>query len=506
MSRLDNHERKDRIKWAIVFLTVAALIVGFFAIVTKGFTQNDPKQWFSGEKVTVKSGGAVEVTSGAKSAAKSGAMNYSDINTYLTLTTYIENGKQYVTFPIFPGSVVDDICVLGSMEGDEIFSSFDTFLYVRGFKVSSSYLASYNYSNIPVEDLLYEHIENKSNTTFSAGNYSFEYRTRFTDAAGVQHIGSRVYTFNIKGVVEYSGDGVPLPETPSKAGYVFAGWYYDEAFTRPYDNQKITADTQLYAKMEAINYSIMYNIQGWGEVNGKLSYTIADETYTLPIPTRTGYNFIGWYDNSNFTGEPITEIPQGSMGDKTYYAKFEIQVFKVTFYVDGEIYLEMDIEYGTRLIDLYLVDQATMTAVAFSLDSNMLTAYDMGALITDDLSLFAANDFVIYAGLTYNIDGVETMDLLDYNSTLSDLRVPEKDGYTFDGWYYDSEYKNAVKSTDKLTQNKTIYAKFTATPKTFWQNVGAFFKQWWWCFAVGFGGIVVITVISVIVEQKKKKA
>ena len=38
------------------------------------------------------------------------------------------------------------------------------------------------------------------------------------------------------------------PETPSKEGYVFSGWYTDQACTIPYRfNQKLTADTTLYA-------------------------------------------------------------------------------------------------------------------------------------------------------------------------------------------------------------------------------------------------------------------
>ena len=51
-------------------------------------------------------------------------------------------------------------------------------------------------------------------------------------------------------------------------------------------------------------------------------YTDSDLPLTLPVPTRAGYEFGGWYDNAEFTGTLITEIPTGSTGNKEYWAKW----------------------------------------------------------------------------------------------------------------------------------------------------------------------------------------
>jgi uncharacterized repeat protein (TIGR02543 family) len=51
-------------------------------------------------------------------------------------------------------------------------------------------------------------------------------------------------------------------------------------------------------------------------------YQSTNKDTTLPTPARTAYIFDGWYDNEQLTGSAVTMIPQGSRGDKTFYAKW----------------------------------------------------------------------------------------------------------------------------------------------------------------------------------------
>ncbi len=46
------------------------------------------------------------------------------------------------------------------------------------------------------------------------------------------------------------------------------------------------------------------------------------ESVTLPTPTNGIHRFAGWYTSPDFTGEPITEIPGGTAGEITVYAKW----------------------------------------------------------------------------------------------------------------------------------------------------------------------------------------
>ena len=52
-------------------------------------------------------------------------------------------------------------------------------------------------------------------------------------------------------------------------------------------------------------------------ITGELPTTITTP-YTLPTPVREGYIFVGWYDNPEGTGTPLTVLPKGYVG--TVYA------------------------------------------------------------------------------------------------------------------------------------------------------------------------------------------
>ena len=73
-----------------------------------------------------------------------------------------------------------------------------------------------------------------------------------------------------------------------------------------------------------ITYTIHFVSNGGTEEYPDREYTVESETITLPTDvTRDGYTFGGWYETNEFTGEQKTEVPQGSTGDKTFYAKWD---------------------------------------------------------------------------------------------------------------------------------------------------------------------------------------
>ncbi|MBQ7244844.1 MAG: InlB B-repeat-containing protein [Alphaproteobacteria bacterium] len=69
-------------------------------------------------------------------------------------------------------------------------------------------------------------------------------------------------------------------------------------------------------------FNITYNLNSGANPSGApTTYNNCLNT-TLPTPTLENYIFAGWYDNSSFSGSPVTTIAAGSTGTKTYYAKW----------------------------------------------------------------------------------------------------------------------------------------------------------------------------------------
>ena len=135
------------------------------------------------------------------------------------------------------------------------------------------------------------------------------------------------------------GSAMPSATMPTKTGYTFGGYYtsnngggtqYYNANGASVKNWAIASNSTLYAKWSPITYTITYNTNGGNSIANQ-TYTIETATFNLPTPTKTGYTFAGWYDNSGLTGNKITQITKGTTGDKNLYAKWTINQYTLDF-------------------------------------------------------------------------------------------------------------------------------------------------------------------------------
>ena len=81
-------------------------------------------------------------------------------------------------------------------------------------------------------------------------------------------------------------------------------------------------------------YTITYNLDGGtNNPNNPTGFNEGDKV-TLLEPTKTGYDFDGWYTNSSYSGQPVTEITIST--DYVLYAKFDLHKYTITYNnVDG---------------------------------------------------------------------------------------------------------------------------------------------------------------------------
>ena len=168
---------------------------------------------------------------------------------------------------------------------------------------------------------------------------------------GTYSVTGRMLLAQVKKLVfEYTAE-MSLPEEPTKEGYRFVGWYLDEALTIPYNGEPITADMRFYAKFEINEYTVSLDSNGGSDVsNVTVEWNTAAE---LSAPTKEGYNFLGWYyaNGTKYEGQAITE-------NITLTALWELKVYTVTFYVNGEVYKTMQVPHGTLLKSVMSQDKA----------------------------------------------------------------------------------------------------------------------------------------------------
>ena len=132
-------------------------------------------------------------------------------------------------------------------------------------------------------------------------------------------------------------DSFTLPY-PLRPGYEFAGWTLDGSGMLPATTLIIyygtTGDLHYKAEWRLAEYTITLDLDG-GSGQEKVVYTITDEDFELPTPTRNGYEFVGWTGERITTPQTSVKIPKGSTGNKAYTANWKVIRYTITLVTNG---------------------------------------------------------------------------------------------------------------------------------------------------------------------------
>ena len=123
-----------------------------------------------------------------------------------------------------------------------------------------------------------------------------------------------------------------------RPGYEFAGWTLDGSGMLPFTPLIIypgtTGDLHYKAEWRLAEYTITMDLNG-GSGQEKVVYTITDEEFELPTPTRNGYEFVGWTGERITTPQTSVKIPKGSTGNKAYTANWKVIRYTITLVTNG---------------------------------------------------------------------------------------------------------------------------------------------------------------------------
>lgn len=256
-------------------------------------------------------------------------------------------------------------------------------------------------------------------------------------------------TFDTYGSVEViCGNKISKPTTPTKDGYIFDGWYLNGI---KFDfNTAIDKNLNLTAKwkeMDNETITVKFDSNGGNSINDVVLNV--DETIVEPInPTRRGYTFNGWYlDGIKFDfSTPITK-------DITLKADWITNIYKVVF---AETDITSDIEYGQKVSkprdlikDGYRFEGWKLNDALFNFDTP----------ITSDITLYPSFIKTYTVTLESQFNNFEDL-IIDENTTISSLPIPNYPGYIFKGWYLNSILFD---SSSPINNNITLVAEWEET-------------------------------------------
>jgi uncharacterized repeat protein (TIGR02543 family) len=207
------------------------------------------------------------------------------------------------------------------------------------------------------------------------------------------------------------GNCAAEPDVPSYADWGFEGWFTEAGSGGREWNflqDPVTEARVLYAR-----WSVVVGFDANGGVGSAPPQTIAPGTRVTPpfVPTMTHYTFSGWYNNPASQGQPVS---------------FSAPVYEcLTFY-------------------------AAWTPVTYTITMNRNEGYWEGAPGT-----YLAN----HGGPLPAVIGRNTYTAV-YNTVFAIPDAPIiREGYSFQGWYTDSQLTNKVSSVT-VTGNTQLYAKW----------------------------------------------
>ena len=125
------------------------------------------------------------------------------------------------------------------------------------------------------------------------------------------------YRFGVSNPTAYNVEGESIKiNNPSRANYRFVGWRI-KGFDEVYSEISVPVVSGVYRDLELeavwapVSYRISYDLKGGyftSRSKNLPSYTVETASFVLSIPSRKGYNFLGWVYSSDYAKEPVSSF------------------------------------------------------------------------------------------------------------------------------------------------------------------------------------------------------
>lgn len=261
-------------------------------------------------------------------------------------------------------------------------------------------------------------------------------------------------------------DNIPVQPDPEISGYDFDGWFAfinNEWVPFSFENAKMPNSNLTIAAKFLGEVTITFISDG--QVHKTLTGFEGDTlTETVTEPSRDGYTFDGWYTENTFENKyTLPNIyPTSSYN---VYAKWTINQYTVTFiYGNGKPNDEVTLDFGSKLTEPNEPNKEGHTFAGWYYGTTPVV-FDTFTVPASDIEIevkWTVNPYTIEFDVN-NGDNPVSPITQNYNTTVTKPADPEREGYTFNGWFLEGSNTPYVFST-MPSSNITLVAQWKANP------------------------------------------
>lgn len=288
-------------------------------------------------------------------------------------------------------------------------------------------------------------------TKLGTGNHNYEFAARVVSGPGV--LDDLAYSYNGNGGIKI-GVTITQQRQNTRVKFDVRDRFNTEIVGFGFFNYSVsntgvpTIDVEEPPLLDY--YTITFNTNGGSEIAPIEGY-VGENVGTVPIPTRVGYEFLGW-------DKPVpTVIPDYDLELTAIWRAIE---YNITFDSNGGPAISTKhYKYGEQIS----ISDPIRNGYAFAGWNPMPPA----TMPANDLHLVAqwtqSNIIVSFDSNDNTVPNPSSRQVF-FDSPYGALPVVSRNGYKFIGWYTERTYVNLVTSTTKVTNsnNHTLYARWEA--------------------------------------------
>ena len=205
-------------------------------------------------------------------------------------------------------------------------------------------------------------------------------------------------------------------------------------------------------------YTVSFYSNGGSNVISQ-SVTSGQKATKPADPTKTGYNFTGWYSDQALT--KAYSFNAAVTSNMTLYAGWERITYTVSFNSNGgSAVANQTVTWGARATKPANPTKAGYTFTGWYSDSALTAAYNFSnTLVKSNVTLYAGWKQVTYT-VSFNSNGASNVasQTVTWGAAATKPADPAKSEFAFTGWYSDKALTKAYDFKTPVKSNMTLYA------------------------------------------------